>query len=52
MKAISILVPESAVMQVIADPRYLFISANQFLALTGSPPFFEFQPVGLKRKCN
>jgi transcriptional regulator GlxA family with amidase domain len=46
MKNVSILVPESSVMQAIADPRYLFISVNQFLASMGRTPLFEVQLVG------
>ena len=50
MKNVSILVPESSVMQAIADPRYLFTAANQFLAVSGRDPVFEVQLVGLKRE--
>jgi len=46
MKNVSILVPESSVMQAVADPRYLFISVNQFLASMGRNPLFEVQLVG------
>ncbi|HUX84648.1 MAG TPA: helix-turn-helix domain-containing protein [Chitinophagaceae bacterium] len=37
-------------MQAIADPRYLFTAANQFLAVSGRDPVFEVQLVGLKRE--
>ena len=35
MKNVSILVPESSVMQAIADPQYLFSAVNQFLVMSG-----------------
>lgn len=46
MKKISILVPESAVMQAIADPQYLFASVNQFLMAAGRKPLFDIELVG------
>lgn len=52
MKNISILVPESAVMEAIADPRYVFTAANQFLQAMGKSPLFEVQLVGLTREVN
>ncbi|MCB0600996.1 MAG: helix-turn-helix domain-containing protein [Saprospiraceae bacterium] len=48
MKRISILVPEHAVMEAIADPRYLFNMANHFLVSQGKPALFEIQLVGLR----
>jgi transcriptional regulator GlxA family with amidase domain len=48
MKNVSILVPESSVMQAIADPRYLFTAVNQFLAVAGREPLFHVQLVGYK----
>lgn len=50
MKHVSILVPESSVIEAIADPRYMFNAANQFLQLTGKEPFFHVQLVGLKNE--
>ncbi len=50
MKNVSILVPESAVMEAIADPRYIFTAANQFLQATGKPPLFQVQLVGQTRE--
>jgi transcriptional regulator GlxA family with amidase domain len=50
MKDISILVPEHAVMQAIADPRYLFTAVNQFMSVSGRPPVFNVQLVGLKKE--
>jgi transcriptional regulator GlxA family with amidase domain len=50
MKNVSILVPESAVMEAIADPRYLFTAVNQFLQASGKPALFEVQLVGQTRE--
>jgi transcriptional regulator GlxA family with amidase domain len=50
MKTISILVPESSVMQAIADPQYLFNTVNQFLAVNGKPALFKVQLTGLKKE--
>lgn len=50
MKKVSILVPESSVMQAIADPQYLFTTANQFLLATGKSPLFDVELVGAKRE--
>ena len=47
---ISILVPENAVMQAIADPQYLFSAVNQFMAASGKEPLFQVQLVGLKKE--
>lgn len=49
MKTVSILVPESSVMQAIADPRYLFTAVNQFLTAAGKPALFEVQLVAASR---
>lgn len=45
MKTISILVPDSAVMETVADPRYLFTTANQFLLATGEDALFNVELV-------
>jgi len=50
MKQISILVPETAVIEGISSPRYLFTAANQFLQAAGQPPLFEVQFVGRSRE--
>lgn len=50
MKHVSILVPENSVMQAIADPRYLFLTVNQFMAVSGKKPLFNVQLVGLKKE--
>lgn len=50
MKKVSILVPESSVMQAVADPQYLFTAANQFLLSSGKQPLFEVELVGSKKE--
>lgn len=50
MKKVSILVPESSVLQAIADPQYLFSAVNQFMAVSGKKPLFDVQLVGLKKE--
>lgn len=50
MKKVSILVPESSVMQAIADPQYLFTVVNQFLMTAGKPPLFDVELVGIKKE--
>lgn len=50
MKKVSILVPESSVLQAIADPQYLFTAVNQFMAVSGKKPLFDVQLVGLKKE--
>ena len=50
MMNISILVPEDAVMQAIADPQYLFSTVNSILMSAGNKPMFHVQLVGLKKE--
>lgn len=50
MKHVSILVPESSVMQAIADPQYLFTAVNQFMQVSGRAPLFNVQLVGAKKE--
>lgn len=50
MKKVSILVPESSVMQAIADPQYLFTAVNQFLVAAGKQPLFEVELVGASKE--
>jgi transcriptional regulator GlxA family with amidase domain len=50
MKQIAILVPESSVMQAIADPSYMFHAVNQFLQSKGQAPLFKVQLVGQSRE--
>ena len=47
MKNIAILVPETAVIEAVADPRYAFTAVNEFLKSTGEMPMFNLQLVGL-----
>jgi transcriptional regulator GlxA family with amidase domain len=49
MKNVSILVPESSVLQAIADPQYLFSAANQFLIASGKAPLFHVELIGAKK---
>jgi transcriptional regulator GlxA family with amidase domain len=49
MKNVSILVPETAVIEAIADPHYMFRAVNQFLVSAGKKPLFHIQLVGLTR---
>ncbi len=49
MKNISILVPESAVLASIDDPRHIFTMVNGLLADAGKPPAFKVQLVGLAK---
>lgn len=49
MKKIAILVPESSVMQAIADPQYLFTTVNHFLQAAGKEPLFSIELVGAKK---
>jgi transcriptional regulator GlxA family with amidase domain len=47
MKTVSILVPETAVLAAIVDPRYMFTAVNEFLKSAGQQPMFNVQLVGL-----
>lgn len=50
MKNVSILVPETAVIEAVADPHYLFKAVNQFLQSSGKAPLFRVQLVGLTKE--
>jgi transcriptional regulator GlxA family with amidase domain len=50
MKIVTILVPEGAVMASIADPRYMFTTANELLKSSGKKPFFDVQLAGLTKE--
>jgi len=50
MKNVSILVPETAVMAAITDPRYMFSAVNEFLKAQGEDPLFNIQLVGLTKE--
>jgi len=43
-------VPESSVMQAIADPQYLFTAVNNFLLVAGKQPLFDVELVGEKKE--
>ena len=47
MKNIAILVPETAVVEAVADPRYAFTAVNEFLKSSGELPMFHVQLIGL-----
>lgn len=49
MKHISILAPQSSVVEAIADPRYMFNAVNQFLQVSGKQPLFNVKVVGHAR---
>lgn len=50
MKNVSILVPETAIIEAVADPNYMFKAVNQFLVASGREPLFHVQLVGLTRE--
>ena len=50
MKHVSILVPESAVLAAIDDPRHVFSQVNSFYKQAGKPAVFDIKFVGLKRE--
>ncbi len=50
MKTISILVPEHAVIQAVADPQYCFNAVNQFMVDSGKQPIFNIELVGAKHE--
>ncbi|MBC7934266.1 MAG: helix-turn-helix domain-containing protein [Rhizobacter sp.] len=50
MKNIAILALETAVVEAVADPRYMFTAINEFLKSEGKQPMFNVQLVGLTRE--
>jgi transcriptional regulator GlxA family with amidase domain len=50
MKQVAILVLETAVIEAVADPRYMFTAVNEFLKSEGKPPLFDVQLVGLTKE--
>ncbi|HET6992495.1 MAG TPA: AraC family transcriptional regulator, partial [Bacteroidia bacterium] len=50
MKHVSILIPETAVIEAIADPHYMFKAVNQFLISSGKPALFHVELVGLTKE--
>ena len=49
MKKVSIIVPETAVIEAVADPHYMFRAVNQFLKQRGEDKLFDIEVVGLKK---
>lgn len=52
MKHVSILVPESAVLAAIDDPRHVFSQVNNLFNSIGKPPVFDIKFVGLSKEVN
>ena len=50
MKNVAILVPETAVVEAVADPRYMFTAVNEFLKSQGRQALFNVQLVGLSKE--
>lgn len=50
MRNIAILVAETAVVEAVADPRYMFLAVNEFLRNKGAQPAFDVQLVGLDKE--
>jgi len=50
MKHVSILIPETAVIEAIADPRYLFTAVNEFLQASGKRPLFKVELIGMTKE--
>jgi transcriptional regulator GlxA family with amidase domain len=50
MKNVSILVPETAVIEAVADPHYMFRAVNQFLESKGKPRLFNIELVGMTKE--
>lgn len=50
MKNVSILVPETAVIEAVADPHYMCKAVNQFLAASGKAPLFNVQLVAVNKE--
>ncbi len=50
MKNVSIIVPETAVMAAVTDPRYMFSAVNEFLKAQGEEPLFNIKLVGLTKE--
>jgi transcriptional regulator GlxA family with amidase domain len=50
MKNVAILVPHTAVVEAVADPRYIFTAVNEFLKAQGRDALFNVQLVGLTKE--
>ncbi len=49
MKNVSILVPETAIIEAVADPQYMFSAVNSFLHSAGKESLFDIQLVSLTK---
>lgn len=50
MKKVTILVPESSVVEAVADPHYIFRAVNDFLQIAGKEPLFHIELVAVKKE--
>jgi transcriptional regulator GlxA family with amidase domain len=50
MMQVAILVLETAVIEAVADPRYMFTAVNEFLKSEGKSPLFDVQLIGLNKE--
>lgn len=50
MKSVSILVPETAVVEAVADPYYIFGAVNNFLQSSGREALFDVKFVGVSKE--
>jgi transcriptional regulator GlxA family with amidase domain len=50
MKNVSILVPETAVIEAVADPHYMCKAVNQFLLASGKAPLFNVKLVAVNKE--
>lgn len=50
MKKVAILIPETSVIEAIADPHYMFKAVNQFLLASGRQPLFDVRLVAMTRE--
>ncbi|MEO6254323.1 MAG: helix-turn-helix domain-containing protein [Ferruginibacter sp.] len=50
MKNVSILVPETSVIEAVADPHYMFKAVNQFLQASGKAPLFNVELVAVNKE--
>ncbi len=50
MKNVCIIVPETAVMAAVTDPRYMFTAVNEFLKAQEGEPLFNVKLVGLTKE--
>ncbi len=50
MKHVSILVPESAILAAVDDPRHVFSQVNSFYNQAGKPAVFDIKFVGISKE--